>query len=409
MAEQHSSLGSTFDPLHIQAGLPYDFYARLRQEEPITFSPTINAYLVSRYDDIRSILSQPDVFSSKNSILSGATLHPETITELMKGYPYMLTTIGDDGARHTRMRRPFQNALSPTQVRAMEPFIRETATRLIDRFISNGQAEIISQFAYRLPLEVMLSILGIPQQDLEMVKRQTDAGRMMLGLPLPPEEQAECARQYVALQHYYARLIEEKRKNPADDLISDLIRDGMREDDPLSDTEIINQIAGVVLAGHETTTHLIGSGLFLLLEEPTRWQTLCEHPEQIPLALEELLRVRGPALGFMRTTTREVTVGGITMPEGTQLLLLYASGSRDESQFPHADTFDMQRQPNPHLGFGYGVHSCVGAGLARVEGRIAFENLTQRIPNMRLKPDQQFEYGFRYSNYGYQRIYIQWD
>jgi cytochrome P450 len=404
----HSSLGVAFDPLHIQVELPYAFYARLRQEEPITFSPTINAYLVSRYDDIRSILSQPDLFSSKNALLSGARFHPQTITELMKGYPYVLTTIGDDGARHTRMRQPFQNALSPTRVRAMEPFIREVATRLIDRFISDGQAEIISQFAYLLPLEVILAILGIPQQDLAMVKEQSDALRMLLSLPLSPEEQVECARQFVVLQHYYARLIEEKRQHPGSDLISDLVRDGMREDDPVSDVDLINQICGVVIAGHETTTHLIASGLVLLLEEPTRWQTLCEHPEQIPLAIEEILRMRGPALGFVRTTTQEVTVGGITMPEGTRLLLLYASGSRDESQFPQASGFEMQRQPNPHLAFGHGVHFCVGAALARLEGRIAFEALTQRIPNMRLVPDQQFEYGFRFSNYGYKSVYLQW-
>ncbi len=151
-----------------------------------------------------------------------------------------------NGARHTRMRQPFQNAFSPTRVRAMEPFIRETATKLIDRFIGDGQVEIISQFAYLLPLEVILAILGIPQQDLAMVKEQSDALRMLLSLPLSPEEQVECARQFVALQHYYAHLIEEKRQHPGSDLVSDLVRDSMREDDPLSDVDLINQICGVV-------------------------------------------------------------------------------------------------------------------------------------------------------------------
>jgi cytochrome P450 len=211
----------------------------------------------------------------------------------------------------------------------MEPFIREVATKLVDGFLSSGQAEILSQFAYLLPLEVIFSILGIPQQDLAMVKKRSDELRMMLSLPLSMEQQVEYARQYVALQHYYAHLIEERRQHPGSDLISDLVRDGMAGDDPLSDADLINQITGVVIAGHETTAHLIGSGLFLLLEEPTRWQALCEHPEHIPLVIEEILRLRGPALGFTRTTTREVTVGGIIMPEGTRLLLLYASGSTE--------------------------------------------------------------------------------
>src|SRR5262249_27727581 len=159
-------------------------------------------------------------------------------------------------------------------------------------------------------------------------------------------------------------------------------------EEPLSDTDLINQINGVVIAGHETTTHMIGSGLALLLEEPTRWQTLCENPECIPLAIEEILRLRGPAMGFIRTATQEVTVGGQTMPEGTRFFIISASGSRDESHFPHASDFEMQRQPNPHLAFGHGIHFCVGAPLARLEGRIAFQTLTQRIPNMKLLPDQ---------------------
>ncbi len=409
LASHDPSLGEVFDPLHIQVELPYAFYARLRQEEPITFSPTINAYLVSRYEDIRSILAQPNLFSSKNALGFPVQFHPQTIAELRKGYPYAVPTLTDDGARHSRMRKPFEKAFSPIRVRAMEPFIREVATKLIDRFVSDGQAEIISQFAYLLPLEVILAILGIPQQDLAVVKQQSDALRMLVTLRLSPEEQAECARQYVALQHYYAQLIGEKRKHLGDDLISDFVRDGMREDDPLSDADLINQITSAVIAGHETTTHLIGSGLVLLLEDPLRWQTLCEHPAHIPQAVEEILRMRGPALGFTRTTTQEVTLGGITMPQGTRLLLLYASGNYDESHFPHACDFEMQRRPNHHLAFGYGVHFCAGAPLARLEGRIAFEALTQRIPNMRLVPDQQFEYGFRFSNYGYKRICIQWD
>ena len=135
---------------------------------------------------------------------------------------------------------------------------------------------------------------------------------------------------------------------------------------------------------------------------------LCQHPEHIPLAIEEILRLRGPAQGFIRTATQEVTIGGQTLPAGTQFLLLYASGSRDESHFPHADNFEMQRQPNHHLAFGHGIHFCVGAPLARLEGRIAFEILTQRIPNMRLLPDQQFEYTFNFTTYGYKHLYTQW-
>jgi cytochrome P450 len=406
----HSSLGAAYDPLHIQIETPYAFFAQVRQEEPVTFSPALNAYLVSRYDDIHAILSQPDLFSSRNALEPLPELHPLAIAELMKGYPLGFTTVADDGARHTRMREPFLKAFSPPRVRAIEPFIRQVTTKLIDRFIDDGQAEIISQFAYLLPLEVILTILGIPQQDLAIVKKQCDAFQMLVGLSMSPEEQAECARQFVALQHYCARLIEERRKDPGEDLISDLVLDAAAEgQEPLSDADLINQINGLIVAGHETTTHLIGSGLVLLLEEPTRWQTLCEHPEHIPQAIEEILRMRGPIMAVMRLTTQEVTVGGITMPPGTNLLLLYGSANLDESQFPRACDFEIQRRPNHHIAFGYGVHFCAGAPLARLEGRIAFEALTQRIPKMRLLPDQQFAYTYSHLIYGRKQIYIRWD
>ena len=408
MTEHHPSLGATFDPLQVQAELPYTFYARLRREEPITFSPSINAYLVSRYEDIRFIVSRPDLFALKNPFFSGIEVYPETITELSKGYLFIPSTISEK-ARRDKLHESFRKHLSAASIRAIEPSIRKIATRLIDRFASNGQAELISQFIYPFPLEVLLTILGIPQQDMEMVKKQNDDFRRGITLPLSPEEQVECARQFVTLQRYYAHLVEEKRKHPGQDLISDLIRYCTTGEDPLSDADLVNEITGVFNAGYETPAHMLGNGLVLLLEEPTCWQALYEHPEHIPQALEEILRMRGPVLGFMRTTTQELTIGGVTMPPETNLLLLYASGNLDESHFPQADNFEIQRQPNHHLAFGHGIHFCPGTALARLEGRIAFEALTQRIPNMRIVPDQQFEYGFRFSNYGYKRIYIQWD
>lgn len=390
--------------------MPYAFYAQLRQEEPMTFNPALRAYLVSRYDDVRFILSHPELFSSKDAFnFLPLEIHEQTLAELRKGYPLEPVPLVCEGTRHSRMREPLQKALSLTRVRAMEAFIRETGTRIIDGFIHDGKAEIISQFAYPFPLEIILTILGIPREDLEMVKKWSNEVQKLILLPLPQEQQVECARQFVALQHYYAHLIEEKRKNPVEDLISDLIHHREAGEEPLSDTDLINLINGSVIAGHETTTHLIGSGLVLLLEEPGRWQALREHPDQIPQAIEEILRLRGPVQGFIRTTTQDVTVGGQALPAGTRLLALYASGNRDESRFPQADRFVMDRQPSQHLAFGHGIHFCVGASLARLEGRIALEILTQRLPSMRLLADQQFTFTFNLTTYGYERIYIQWE
>jgi cytochrome P450 len=182
----------------------------------------------------------------------------------------------------------------------------------------------------------------------------------------------------------------------------------MPGEEPLSEAELIHTIAGVIVAGYTTTTNLIGNGLVLLLEEPTRWQTLCEHPDLIPSTVEEILRYQDPVPGLSRTTTREVTVGGVVMPARTKLFLLYSSANRDETQFPFADQFDMQRRPNRHLTFGYGEHFCVGAPLGRLEGRIAFEMLTQRLPGMRLVANQKLSHVPNLIHYGYQRVEVQW-
>jgi cytochrome P450 len=409
MTSHHSSLGAAFDPLHVQLEALPDFYVQLRQEEPITFCPALNAYLVSRYDDIRSVLLQPNLFLSKNTPISRLGFYPQTVAELKKGYPFEIITY-EDGERHLRLMKPLAKTFSPTRVQTMEPIIRKIATKLIDSFESDGQVEIISQFARPLPREVILTMIGVPQQDMATVRKQYEDLHRLTLVQLSQEEQVECARQFVALQHYFAHLIEEKQnKLEGEDLISELVRDSETGEQPLSHTDLINQIVGIMIAASETIAQLIGNGLVLVLEEPTRWQTLCEHPEAIPLLIEETLRLRSPVHGLVRTTAQQVTIGGVTMPQGTKLILLCASANHDESQFVQARRCEMQRQPNPHLTFGHGLHSCVGATLARLEGCIAFEALTQRLPQMRLVPNRQSEYYFRIAISGHKQLFIQWD
>jgi cytochrome P450 len=167
-------------------------------------------------------------------------------------------------------------------------------------------------------------------------------------------------------------------------------------------------LQGLILAGHESTTNMIGTGLLLLLEQPDRWQTLCAHPEYIPLTVEEILRFDAPIQMFARTTTQEVTIGEITLPEDTSLLLLYGSGNRDEEVFANADEFQLQRTANHHLAFGHGVHFCVGAALARLEGRVAFEILCQRLPHLRLVPGQVLAHIPTLLFRGYERLEVEW-
>jgi cytochrome P450 len=398
-------LGTAFDPL---AENPYPFYTRARQEEPIMFCPDLNAWLVTRYEDIQSILLQPGKFSSRDTLTSPVTFYPRTLEELVQGYLPVPIILNSDGAEHTRFRVPLTKAFAPARIRAMEPFVHEVADRLVDAFISEQRTDIVSQFAYPLALEVVFALLGIPRQDIELTRKWSQDWLMIMSVQLEEEHQVACAQSTVAFQHYLAGLIDERRKTPQDDLISSLLFYASGEES-LTETELVIMLQGLILAGHESTTNMIGTGLLLLLEHPERWQTLCEHPEYIPLTVEEILRFDAPIQMFARTTTQEVTVGGVTMPEDASLLLIYGSGNRDEAVFAHAGEFQLERASNHHLAFGHGVHFCVGAALARLEGRIAFEVLCQRLPHLRLVPDQMLTHIPTLLFRGYERLEVRWE
>ncbi|HLZ61388.1 MAG TPA: cytochrome P450, partial [Ktedonosporobacter sp.] len=196
--------------------------------------------------------------------------------------------------------------------------------------------------------------------------------------------------------------------SPQDDLISTLPLFSTAGVEPLTETELVIMLQGLLLAGHESTTNMIGTGLLLLLQDPARWQTVCEHPEYIPLTVEEILRFDAPIQMFARTTTREVTMNGVTLPEDASLLLIYGSGNRDERVFAQADEFHLQRASNHHLAFGHGVHFCVAAALARLEGRVAFEILGLRLPHLRLVPGQVLTHIPTLLFRGYERLEVEY-
>jgi cytochrome P450 len=397
-------LGSAFDPL---AEDPYAFYHQARQEEPIAFCPPLNAWLVTSYKDIQSILLQPEIFSSRDTLTSPVTFYVGTLEELLQGYLPVPIVLNSDGLEHTRFRVPLTKAFAPARIRAMEPFVREVANKLIDSFIEHGQTEIVSRFAYPLALEVVLKLLGIPSQDIEQTRIWSQDWLMLMSVQLEEERQAACARNTVMFQKYLAELIVERRNAPQDDLISSLLA-YVSGEEAMTETELVITLQGLILAGHESTTNMIGTGLLLLLEHPEQWHALCTHPEYTPQTVEEILRYDAPIQMFARTTTREVTINGVTMPEDASLLLLYGSGNRDEAAFPHADEFQIQRTPNHHLAFGHGVHFCVGAALARLEGRIAFEVLCQRLPHLRLVPGQKLTHIPTLLFRGYEQLDVAW-
>lgn len=402
---QSELLGVAFDPF---AEDPYPYYHRIRQQEPLTFCPELDAWLVSRYEDIQYVLLHPETFSSRNTLASPVTFYPQTLETLVQGYLPVPIVLNTDGADHTRFRVPLMKVFAPARIRALEPFIRQIANRLIDAFVHDGRADIVSQFAYPFALEVVLTLLGVPGQDIEQTRQWSQDWLTLMSVQLEPERQVECARSTVAFQRYLATLLEQRRQVPCDDLITTLPQASTPGVEPLTENELVIMLQGLILAGHESTTNMIGTGLRLLLEQPERWQNLCAHPEYIPQTVEEILRFDAPIQMFARVTTREVTLGGVTLPEDASLLLLYGSGNRDESVFPQAGDFQLQRASNHHLAFGHGVHFCVGAALARLEGRAAFEILCQRFPSLCLVPGQTLAHIPTLLFRGYERLEVAW-
>ncbi|MGK7915832.1 MAG: cytochrome P450 [Prochloraceae cyanobacterium] len=400
-------LGETYQPLsnsHIKD--PFPFYQRARSEEPLFYSPELDAYVLTRYDEIVNILKDPARFSSADTLEPVTKFTPEVFEVLSQGYRWVPQTSYSEGENHKRFRVPFNKAFSSERILPLENSIRTIANRLVDNFINNGEAEIISQFAYPLPVEVILTMYGVPLERIADVKRWCDDINYLITGQLTPKRQKECAVNFVAMQHFIASLIEERRKEPKNDFITDILSLELSMD------ELVMLLIGAIIAGHETTTNLIGNGLKKLLEKRQLWQALCDDSSLIPHAVEEVLRYESPIQSFSRTTTEEVSLLGVNLPKGTRVYFMFGSANRDESKYTNGEEFDIkryQKDSTKHLAFGHGVHSCVGATLARLEARIALEILSQRLPSLRLKENQEFTYVCSLTHRGLKSLELEWD
>ncbi|MEH2458926.1 cytochrome P450 [Nostoc sp.] len=400
-------LGGEFQPFtNPQLDDPYSFYQRARQEEPLFYSPLLNGYVLTRYDDILGVLKDPTRFSSADTLSPIVEFTPQVFEVLRQGFPLVRDLVDSDGEEHKRLRTPFMKVFAPERMEAMEDSIRAIANRLVDAFINDGHADIISQFAYPMPLEAILTMYGITLDRMAEIKKWCYDMNALISSPLTPEEQVECAHSMVSMQHFVAGLIEERRKAPCDDLISNVITSD------LTMPELVRILTGLIQAGHKTSSHLIGNTLKHLLERPQLWQSLCDDPSLIPHALEEILRYEAPVPGMSRTTTQDVELAGVKLPKGTRIFLMYASANRDQTKYSEAERLDIERfqhiTPN-HLAFGHGVHRCIGSNLALREGRIALEVLSQRLPNLRLCPNQQFTHIPTIIFRGLTDLFVEWD
>ena len=408
----YHGIGSSFDPFSkAYLSNPYAFFAQARQSEPVFFSPQLNTWLVTRYDDIKAVLHDPPRFSSVGTIETVADFTPAAQAILSAVKPVLPHGINNtDPPRHTRIRASVNKAFSAQRVIRYEPLVRQLANKLVDQFVGDSQVDIVQRFNYPFPALVLFHLMGVPQADLKQVQAWCCDWIELHFARLSPERQIECAQSAVAYQRYIEALIEQRRAIPQDDLASDLIAAVNSGEAQISQEELFALIFGLVLVGNDTIAALLGNCLCYVLRDRSHWQVICETPKFINGIVEETLRFDGSALGLFRVTTEVVELGGVTLPKGAYLMVLFSSASHDEKYFPDPEVFNPQRQNlGRHMGFGSGIHFCLGAPLARLATRVALEVLSTRLPNLRLVPGQELSYKHTVHLRALNQLHVAWD
>jgi cytochrome P450 len=378
-AERASAIAAAFDPSVLDAGFyhnPYDVYAALRTFDPVHRCAD-GSYFLSRHADLDSIYRDRTCFSSDKKAVFGPKFGPQSPL-----YEHHTTSlVFNDPPYHTRVRRQIVAALSPNALRAIEPAVTALVDTLIERLRERQRFDLITDFAAAIPVEVIGNLLRVPREERGPLRDWSLAILGALEPRLSAEQQARGNRAVLEFTTYLHALIAERRAHPGDahDLLTRLLQEA-----ELTEIELQQNCVFLLNAGHETTTNLIGNGLYLLLQHPESAERLRSDPALIGTTIEECLRLESPNQLGNRLVSAPVTVRGVRLEPGTYLHLCIGAANRDPQEFPDADRFDIARRPNRHLAFAAGAHACAGMGVARLEAQIALLRMVQQLPRLRL-------------------------
>lgn len=391
---------------------PYGAYEQLRSEEPVTYVEEGGFYAVSRHEDVRYVFSQPQLFSNVNPMGPSVDAVAQTMQEALAQDPELAQRMAKVMARpgvlltadppaHTRHRRILVRALTPRMVAKLEPDIRKICDDLVEGLAADRDVDLVARYAKTVPILAIALLLGVPRERQRDFRRWSDALVATVGGRMTIEEVLEVVRDQTEFAEYFLEQIRDRKERPRDDLLSAIAHARVEDEEPLSDDEMLAFATQLLAAGGDTTSQLISSATLILARDQELQHDLRDRPERIPSFLEEVLRAESPAQGIFRVATRDTEIGDVTIPAGSYVYVLMASANRDEDAFPQASEFSPDRRSKqPHLAFGHGIHFCIGAALARLEARVAFETLLQRC-EMRLRDDhQQPEYVPNYINHG---------
>jgi cytochrome P450 len=401
---------------------PYPIFEKLRNDAPVVWVDEIESFVVTRYEDVSHVLRHPEIFSS--ALATG----PVLARQMAEGIAH-LASDGDgememvlrrvkrgrtpvllsaDPPLHRRQRNLVNRAFTQRSVRRYEAMIRSLAESLLAGFSSDGEVELVSRFAVPLPLSVIADRLGVPRADMADFKRWSDDFTVAIGNHnLEPGELKTMLGSQAEFFEYFNAMVDERRREPTDDLLSELANARLADGDTLELPELLGMLNQFLVAGNETTTKLLTFSVKRLAEEPQLAERLRREPDAIEGFVEEMLRLEPPVQGLFRQAVEDVTLGGVAVPRGASLWLAYASANHDESVFEGPETLDADRSfAQPHLAFGFGEHFCLGAALARAEARIGLGVLLSGLTDITLSERNLFEVENSYVLHGMKELWL---
>ena len=380
---------------------PYEAYSVLRSKAPVFLSPETGFYVVSKYNDLKRVLTDYEYFSRDLSAYweegikeenkkNGYWRYGDKVKKIFieKGWR-QIPCFDAEPPYHTKFRKAANPSFTAGRIKKMEPYIESLINELIDTFIDDGKVEFVSQFCIPLPMNIIQDRLGFPKKDLSLLKSWSFDTGEALSQRLTEEEELACAERLVKFQHYMNKAFKEKKKNPKEDIISDLVTHICEDGTSLKTEELISMVSALNIGGNETTTNSIAGGMLMLMQQKDKLEDLLTGKARFKNFVEEIIRLETPVQSLFRRVRKEVNIEGVSIPEGSIIDMRFGSANRDSDQFECPAQMDLKRKnPGKHLAYGVAHHHCIGAPLARQEMRMAFELLLSRLKNIKLTPNK---------------------
>ncbi len=390
---------------------PPEYLRWAREQAPVFYSPKLGYWVVSRYEDVKAIFRDNETFSPSIALEKITPTGPQA-NEVLASYGYAMnrTLVNEDEPAHMPRRRVLMEPFTPQALVHHEPMVRRLTREYVDRFINDGRADLVDQMLWEVPLTVALHFLGVPEEDMDLLRQYSIAHTVNTWGRPEPQEQVAVAHAVGNFWQLAGKILDKMRQAPDEPgWMQYGIRKQREYPEVVTDSYLHSMMMAGIVAAHETTANASANALKLLLQHPETWRELCEDPSLIPNAVEECLRHNGSVAAWRRLVTRDTEIAGVAVPAGAKLLIVSASANHDERHFADADLFDIRREnASDQLTFGYGSHQCMGKNLARMEIQVFLEEFTRRLPHMRLA-DQRFSYVANTSFRGPEHLWVEWD